>query len=195
MYSYIKGNKTCRTCGEEKDYRSYYKAAGNANGYENQCKPCKNNSRDPEKRRAYIKAWRANKVALGHYGKCANCNESLGRDEGNRRKTEYCRNCLKGELNPNYKGGYINGDGYRVIHVGNRKTMLEHRCVMEKWLGRKLFGDENVHHMNGDRLDNRIENLELWSTMQPSGQRVSDKIVFAKEILKRYEQVQEPITV
>lgn len=46
--------------------------------------------------------------------------------------------------------------------------------------------DENVHHRNGDRLDNRIENLELWSTVQPSGQRVRDKIEYALEILTRY---------
>lgn len=57
---------------------------------------------------------------------------------------------------------------------------------MEAALGRRLTGDETVHHKNGDRADNRRENLELWSSFQPSGQRVEDKVAFAFEILALY---------
>lgn len=39
-----------------------------------------------------------------------------------------------------------------------------------------------------DKIDSRIGNLELWNTMQPAGQRVRDKILFAKQILKLYEK-------
>ena len=43
-----------------------------------------------------------------------------------------------------------------------------------------------MHHKNGDRLDNRPENLELWSTAQPKGQRVEDKLAFARRLLDLY---------
>ena len=186
MPSYTKGNKTCRKCGETKDSRSYYAAKENADGYENQCKPCKNNSRDPIQRRETIRQWRAKKVAKGHYGYCELCKNPLGRNEG-ARKTQYCINCAIGELHPNWRGGYIQHDGYRVVSIGKGQSMLEHRLVMEKHLGRKLLKDENVHHINGVRADNRIENLELWCTSQPSGQRIPDKVEWAKEILRRYD--------
>jgi hypothetical protein len=79
-----------------------------------------------------------------------------------------------------------NSSGYIIGYGPDKKEVRQHRWVMEKYLDRKLLSHENVHHINGVRDDNRLENLELWSTAQPAGQRVEDKIRWAKEFLAQY---------
>lgn len=86
---------------------------------------------------------------------------------------------------PGSGGRWVDNGGYVILTIDGRRTS-EHRHVMEHELGRPLWPDESVHHKNGNRADNRIDNLELWSRYQPSGQRVEDKLTWAAEIIRRY---------
>ena len=78
-----------------------------------------------------------------------------------------------------YHQGYIR---YKI----NGKYVTEHRLVMEEHLGRPLYEWESIHHLNGIRDDNRIENLELWTVPPRKGVRVEDAIKDAQTFLESY---------
>lgn len=73
-------------------------------------------------------------------------------------------------------GGCVDEHGYRKIHIGRSRYRREHRVFMEQYLGRKLDINEVVHHINGDKLDNRIENLKVMSKQEHDSLHMGKKI-------------------
>jgi hypothetical protein len=141
---------------------------------------------------------RSNPVRISHCTRADCGNEIVGKKP----RVRYCsRRCSM--LDRNHKrGGPTLPDGTRrpaskgYVRVKvSGQWILEHRHEMELALGRPLLPSETPHHVNGDRADNatdgvregfRYGNLELWSSSQPPGQRVNDKVEWAVELLRQY---------
>lgn len=152
--------------------------------------------RNKEKVKAYQKAYReanrkicyqrSRKSALKNPAKYANTRRKYYRTKRGIPLDDPFRKRKDGE-------GNIDAQGYKTITVRGHPNQMdakgrirEHVYVMAKHIGRPLFKGESVHHKNGDRLDNRVENLELWSSAQPPGQRVQDKIHWCMEYLSQH---------
>jgi hypothetical protein len=118
---------------------------------------------------------------------CAECKKEFLFTKSSRREQEFyfCSvSCAAKQRSKSRSSDWkVGKDGY-IYKTINSKRVLQHRFVMEQHLGRRLNQGENVHHKNGDKQDNRIENLELWFVQQPKGQRMGDRIEAAKKLLE-----------
>lgn len=128
---------------------------------------------------------------------CETCGADVTRYVSSGQKRFYCSRECRWENHKHAR--QKRQDGYVLVYVGHDYPgaiksghIFEHRKVMQEILGRPLLPDENVHHRNGIKDDNRPENLELWSRSQPHGQRVEDKIRWAREFLAIYEGAPAP---
>lgn len=174
-----KETKTCCVCNQEKKCSEFAFKNKSRGIFSYQCKMCHNTKlknkpkewKEKEKLRSRIKG----RIKLGidpHY-------PELYRKKVTE-KTRYKE--VTGYITI-FRPGHPNAHKAKGLSPGR---ISEHTFIMAEHLGRPLEKHENVHHKNGIRDDNRIENLELWSKAHPPGQRVEDKIKWCIEFLNEY---------
>lgn len=87
------------------------------------------------------------------------------------------------------KGGRYKSDGYWHLRQPDGTVVREHRFVVEKQLGRPLTRDEVVHHRNGDKGDNRIENLQVLSPGEHARIHSAPRALASRERNKRRKPI------
>lgn len=140
-------------------------------------------------------------VASSRHRLCPKCRGQLGKrpcacGRLKQRKSRVCKLCYyQSKQYPYSNRRHVDKRGYLYVYyrahpfADKSGRVFEHRLILEQKLGRYLLPFESVHHKNGARNDNRIENLELWTKLQPTGARVEDIVQWAKKVLKLYGDV------
>lgn len=161
-------SKVCSKCEQLKSLNDFHKSVTARDGRRPDCKGC------VKLRQIATGAYTHNKKNTCHCGKPKSF-ASL-----------QCQHCAKPPIEGREPTWRKDKNGYIISQNKDKKTIWQHRYVLESYLGRKLFTHENVHHKNGIRDDNRLENLELWSKSQPAGQRVEDKLEWCRWFIEQY---------
>lgn len=148
------------------------------------------------------------RMKLGKQTTCRDCGVTVARKYQLKGSPQRCRNCRNifwkrnPEMSPRFKTGRCkDSNGYITVICTNHPSahqngrVFEHRLVMEKKIGRMLLKDEIVHHINGIRDDNRIENLVLCKSQKEHFQnhtnpdcRICGKKHYAKSLCHRHYQ-------
>lgn len=178
----------CGCCGRE---RLIISANTTRQTFQGICRQCVNNEKweDETLENGCVLYWsrrEGQRVPV----KCARCGQEHVTFASNIRSevfTGMCRSCFHtGPSSPTWKGGRVTKHGYIYVRVypehpfydamtNNMGYIAEHRLVMAEHLGRPLKRTEVVHHKNSDKTDNRIENLELYTSFEEHGQALQER--------------------
>lgn len=152
----------------------------------------------------YDSKYSANRVKYKYKEFCEHCKEPylIRHNKGGRFCSHSCKALgldtiaklthKRGKDSPNWKGGKNIIKGYIRVYAPEHpyatksRYVMEHKLIMEKHLGRYLKPYEIIHHKNGVKTDNRIENLELCIKRQPPSQRCEDMVQWCVEFLQEY---------